>query len=80
MITDTIRTLILEYYGYSTQVMEFIEIDDTPKNVLICGSKCPKEPSPMEREKIIMKIDELKKQYGIQHHYLENIFDIVKTR
>ncbi|MBR6775155.1 MAG: SAM-dependent methyltransferase, partial [Bacteroidales bacterium] len=34
MITDTIRALILEYFGYKTQVMEFIEMEHTPKNVL----------------------------------------------
>ncbi|MBQ3738081.1 MAG: SAM-dependent methyltransferase [Bacteroidales bacterium] len=27
MITDTIRALILEYFGYKTQVMEFIEME-----------------------------------------------------
>ena len=35
MITDTIRALILEYFGYKTQVMEFIEMEHTPKNVLL---------------------------------------------
>ena len=39
MITDTIRALILEYFGYKTQVMEFIEMEHTPKNVLLVGRK-----------------------------------------
>ncbi|MBR6878157.1 MAG: SAM-dependent methyltransferase [Bacteroidales bacterium] len=43
MITDTIRALILEYYGYKTQVMEFIEMEHTPKNVLLVGKKTSKE-------------------------------------
>jgi hypothetical protein len=42
MITDTIRALVLEYCGYKTQVMEFIEIDNTPKNVLLVGRKTDK--------------------------------------
>ena len=39
MITDTIRALIMEYFGYKTQVMEFIEMEHTPKNVLLVGRK-----------------------------------------
>ena len=38
MITDTIRALVLEYFGYKTQVMEFIEMEHTPKNVLLAGA------------------------------------------
>lgn len=39
MITDAIRAMILEYYGYKTQVMEFIEMEHTPKNILLAGRK-----------------------------------------
>ena len=35
MVTDTIRALVLEAYGYKTKVFDFIEEEDTPKNVLI---------------------------------------------
>ena len=68
MNTDTIRALIWEYYGYKTQVMEFIEMEHTPKNVLLVGrrtSKNAKDP------KIAQQIKDLKTQYGIETHYLE---------
>ena len=39
MVTDTIRALVLEAYGYKTKVFDFIEEEDTPKNVLIVGTK-----------------------------------------
>ena len=68
MITDTIRALILEYFGYKTQVMEFIEMEHTPKNVLLVGrrtSKVAKDP------KILQQIADLKARYGIGQHYLE---------
>jgi len=68
MITDTIRALILEYFGYKTQVMEFIEMEHTPKNVLLVGRKTFKEPKKAD---ILQKINELKTQYGIEKHYLE---------
>jgi len=70
MITDTIRALILEYFGYKTQVMEFIEMEHTPKNVLLVGRKSTKEP---DKVRIMQQINELKTQYGINHHYLETV-------
>ena len=71
MITDAIRALIMEYYGYKTQVMEFIEMEHTPKNILLVGRK---SDAPVDKEAILKQIEELKKQYGIEKHYLEKIF------
>lgn len=74
MITDTIRALILEYYGYKTQVMEFIEMEHTPKNVLLVGRKINKETN---RAHILQQIADLKAQHGIKQHYLESILPLV---
>ena len=63
MITDTIRALIMEYYGYKTQVMEFIEMEHTPK----------KQPN---KEEILRQIADLKAYYGIGKHYLESVLEI----
>ena len=73
MITDTIRALIMEYYGYKTQVMEFIEMEHTPKNVLLVGRKTEK---PVDREAVLKEIKDLKERYGIQKHYLESVLKI----
>ena len=70
MITDTIRALIMEYHGYKTQVMEFIEMEHTPKNVLLVGRKTQKTP---DRLMISKTISDLKRRYGIDKHYLETI-------
>ena len=70
MITDTIRALMMEYYGYKTQVMEFIEMEHTPKNVLLVGRKTDKAP---DRLMISKTISDLKHRYGIRNHYLETI-------
>ena len=71
MITDAIRALIMEYYGYKTQVMEFIEMEHTPKNILLVGRK---SDAPVDKEAILKQIEDLKKQYGIEKHYLEKFF------
>jgi len=73
MITDTIRALILEYFGYKTQVMEFIEMEHTPKNVLLVGRKTDKEPDKLMISK---QISDLKYRYGIRNHYLETLLGI----
>lgn len=75
MITDTIRALIMEYFGYKTQVMEFIETEHTPKNVLLAGSYS----GPVAEEKrsdIARKISEMKRYYGIETHYLEKVMGL----
>ena len=71
MITDAIRALIMEYFGYKTQVMEFIEMEHTPKNILLVGRK---SDIPVDKEAILKQIEDLKKQYGIEKHYLEKVF------
>ena len=72
MITDAVRALVLEYCGYKTQVMEFIEIDNTPKNVLLVGRKSDK---PVDKEAIAKQIKDLLSQYGVGEHYLwKNLF------
>lgn len=77
MITDTIRALVLEYCGYKTQVMEFIEIDNTPKNVLLVGRKTDK---PVDKEAIAKQIKALMEQYGIEEHYLwKNLWKNCRT-
>lgn len=69
MITDAIRALILEYFGYKTQIMEFIETEHTPKNVLLVGRKVGKA---VDTSDIAEKISRLKREYGIGRHYLES--------
>ncbi len=73
MVTDTIRALVMEYFGYKTQVMEFIEMEHTPKNVLLVGQKTNKEP---DRLMISKQISDLKYRYGIQKHYLETLLSL----
>ena len=67
MITDAVRALVLEYCGYKTQVMEFIEYDNTPKNVLLVGRKTDKA---VDKERVANEIKNLLDQYGIAEHYL----------
>ncbi|MFO0322919.1 MAG: class I SAM-dependent methyltransferase [Bacteroidota bacterium] len=74
MVTDGLRSLILEYHGYTTKIMEFVSDLHTPKNVMITAEKKSKNDS--EKKEILSKIKEIKKYFGIEFHQLEKLFGI----
>lgn len=45
LATDSIRSELLSLVGYETQLMEFIDMEHTPKNILIRAYKTGKKPS-----------------------------------
>lgn len=74
MVTDGIRSLILEYYGYTTKVVEFISDAHTPKNVLVIGEKRRKITA--NQQAILDKIKETKQFFGIEYHQLERLMGL----
>jgi len=77
IITDTLRALIMEKYGYKSQIQEFIDAGHTPKNLLLTGIKTEK---PADMKGLDEKIENLKKQYGIKEHYLEKVLCELKSK
>ncbi len=59
LITDAYRANILEEYGYDTQILEFIDMEHTPKNILIRAVK--------KENASIKKRDEIKKLQSFLH-------------
>ena len=39
LVTDSVRACLLEEQGYDTQILEFIDMEHTPKNILIRAVK-----------------------------------------
>jgi hypothetical protein len=68
LITDGIRALILEAYGYKTKVFEFISTEHTPKNVMIVAEK---SAGKINKEEILSKIKSIKDFFGIRFHHLD---------
>lgn len=51
LATDSIRAEILTLVGYDTKVLEFIDIEHTPKNILIRAYFTGKKPTPSQLER-----------------------------
>lgn len=51
LATDSIRAQILELVGYDAQLLEFIDLENTPKNILIRAYFTGKEATPEKRAK-----------------------------
>lgn len=75
MVTDTMRSFILEAYGYKTQIFEFISDEHTHKNLMIIGVK---KDGNVESKKHFEKLENIKKLFGINNFYLENILIAAK--
>ncbi|MBN9316064.1 MAG: SAM-dependent methyltransferase [Devosia sp.] len=67
MVTDAMRAMILEHFGYSTKVFEFVSDVHTPKNVLIVATKTKRGKDAGA----LKKLAEAKEFFGIRRHYLE---------
>jgi hypothetical protein len=65
LATDAIRANLLEYSGYKTQLLEFIDLDHTPKNILIRAVKRPLTGRNIT-EKARNEIEMLMNEFGFQ--------------
>ena len=71
LLTDSIRANILQYFGYKTQILEFVDFDASPKNLLIRATKVNK----VGNEKIKEELDELINQYKISQTLYNLMFN-----
>lgn len=63
LMTDAIRGNLLEYMGYKTQIMEFIDMVHSPKNILIRATKA--NISNDTKKKSIKEAEELIKEFNL---------------
>ena len=57
LLTDAIRANMLEEQGYEVQILEFIDMEHTPKNILIRGVK--RQDGNKKKESKIQQMTEL---------------------
>lgn len=64
LMTDAIRANLLTESGYKTQLLEFVDLSHTPKNLLIRAVRTVLPKSA--REKARQEVEEIKKQFGFK--------------
>ncbi len=77
ILTDTIRALVLESNGYQTKVFEFIDTEHTPKNIMITAIK--RKKSTKSQDDFVSQIQEIKENFGIANHYLQDLMEPEKA-
>lgn len=73
LMTDAIRANVLEYCGYKTQLLEFIDIAHSPKNILIRAVKG--NVSEKKREKAREEVERLCREFHVEQTLVNKVFD-----
>lgn len=69
LVTDSLRGLFLETKGYKVQLMEFIAMEHTPKNILIRAVKTGRENKNAEQE-----YNDFKKFWSLEDLFIEKYY------
>lgn len=69
LATDALRAQLLESLGYRTQIVEFIDLEHTPKNLLIRATRSTTEHNPDAQS----RYEVLKQQLGLATFALERM-------
>ncbi len=75
LVTDSLRALILEKQGYEAQLLEFIDMTHTPKNILIRAVKTDKIVSTTKLAKLSEQEKEFTEFLGI-HTTLQKLLEV----
>lgn len=73
LMTDAVRGNLLEVLGYKTQILEFIDISHSPKNILIRASKGT--VSKEKKEKAMKEVDKLIREFNLNPTLLNLLKD-----
>ncbi|KKY02025.1 methyltransferase [Paraclostridium benzoelyticum] len=73
LMTDAVRGNLLEALGYKTQILEFIDIAHSPKNILIRASKG--SISQEKKKRAMKEVDNLIKEFNLNPTLLKLLKD-----
>ena len=72
LITDGLRGQYLESVGYKVSIMEFIDMQHTPKNILIKAISTPSTANPSARQQYDTLCQELHLDLSLPHMLDDN--------
>lgn len=71
-LTDALRVLYLEWAGYRVRVVEFVDPEHTPRNLLLVCVRVRRPFSELERRDRIVR---LKEEFGVRFHAMDPLLD-----
>lgn len=74
LLTDSIRGNLLEYCGYKTQLLEFIDFSHTPKNILIRAVLRNTTPKAT-KEKALNEVTNVIEEFNVKPTLYKLLFD-----
>lgn len=75
LATDAIRAKLMEYCGYKTQILDFIDMSHTPKNILIRGMKKGISSGGRVKESLRM-VERVMEDYGVY----PKLYDLIMSK
>lgn len=69
LMTDSIRAMILEDLGYSVDLIEFVDLSHSPKNIMIRATKC-KKPTNKNKEYVAKLIE--------KYNFNQTLYELTK--
>lgn len=73
LITDAVRGCVLEYKGYKTELLEFVDLEHSPKNILIRAKKT--NVSKEKKERSLAEARALKNEFNFEQSLMK-MFDL----
>ncbi|WP_380174312.1 SAM-dependent methyltransferase [Kineococcus sp. DHX-1] len=65
VLTDTLRSLVLQLLGYRVEVVEFIDSAHTPRNAMIRAVRTGSGPRPAARAELLAEFDDLTRTWVV---------------
>lgn len=77
LATDAIRANLLECCGYKTQLLEFIDFEHTPKNILIRAVRKPVVPASVKK-KYLAEVENAMEEFHLEPTLYQLLEDRIK--
>jgi hypothetical protein len=76
-VTDALRCLYLEAYGYTTRLQEFVDPEHTARNLLMIATKSEKN---LDRPELLQRAKVFQEQFGIKTQRLAELLALANSR
>ena len=78
LFTDTVRANLLITQGYKTQILEFVSMEDTPKNLMIRAVR--ENVSLKEKEQALLEVNKLTDKFAVKPTLLSLLDALMDNR